>query len=279
MFCGKCGKKIEENTKFCPGCGEKVEAKKVEKAEVVKTTKKEESKESNGLGIAGLVMGIISFLLSFVLTLIILIVPVVGLILSCCSKGNKGIKITAIILNALAIVSCIVMFLIYIVTLGSIVGGFIDDNQDIISDITNEVQTEVKSVYPYGTWTCVPYSSGSTSYDYNNISSNDKADLTVLKLNKDNSYQYGPYVDSYKNYYKGTFTYEIETDKNKQYKSQGYSFIMVKGPITDAMVDGVKKDTTSESRIELEMELWNTYNNDKALIMFTNTYNMYFCER
>ena len=95
------------------------------------------------------------------------------------------------------------------------------------------------------------------------------------------------HINNKKENYQSQTTYTITSKNNivkqvtinEQYKSQGYSFIMVKGPITDAMVDGVKKDTTSESRIELEMELWNTYNNDKALIMFTNTYNMYFCER
>lgn len=291
MFCSKCGKKVDENTKFCPGCGEKVESKKVEKVEVAKTTKKEEKAESNGLGIAGMVIGIVSIILSFFLSVFVLILPIVGLILSCVSKGKKAFKITGIITNILAIVIAFIMIIVGAAILGSTIGGIVDDavnnNQDVINDIkkdvkekVDEVEKTVKSEYPYGTWTCLPYSSTNLQqYDYDNIMSNSKEDLTVLKLNLDNSFQYGPYVDSYKNYYKGTFTYDIERDKNEQYKSQGFSFIMIKGPITDAMVDGVKQTTTSESGIELEMELWNNYNNDKALIMFTNTYNMYFCER
>lgn len=291
MFCNKCGKEIEKGTKFCPGCGEKVVEKKEEKvAEPKKVVASEPATESNGLGIAGMVMGIISVLLCWSIAFII--VPVVGLILSCVAKGKKGFKIAGIILNAVAIVLMIV-FVIIVINLGvkSIfriadevsndpnIQEKIDTVKDSVKDGYDKTKKTLKSESPYGTWTCVPYSSSNLQqYDYDNIKSNSKDDQTVLKLNYDNSFQYGPYVDSYKNYYKGTFTYEIEKDKNEQNASKGYKFIMVKGPVSSFMIDGVNQDTTGKE-LYVEMELFEQYDYDKALIMFVNNYNMYFCER
>ena len=272
MFCSKCGKEIEKDTKFCSSCGAKVEEKKETKKEVVKEekveVKTEEKPRGNGLGIAGMIIGIVSLILSWLLTLIIFIIPVVGLILSICSKGKKGFKITGIITNALAMVLCIVFFIVYMSSVGSFFG-----------DVFGEIGSAVKSGYPYGTWTCVPYSSLNLyKYDYDNIASNSEDNLTVLTLNTDNTYKYGPKKDSYKNYYKGTFTYDVETDKNEQYKEKGYSFVMIKGPANEYMLDGVSQDATDKA-INLEMELFKEYNYDKALIIFTNNYNMYMCER
>ena len=265
MVCNNCGKEIQNGTKFCTNCGTKVEEKIVEP--VVTETAKPASQGSSALGIASMVLGIVSIILSWILSIFILVFPIVGLILGICAKGKKGFKITGIILNAISIAVCFIMFFVGLSAIG----------QGI-----KKVGTTVKSSYPYGTWTCVSYDSGTESrYNYEDIKSNNSEDLTVLTLNTDKTYQYGPKKDAYKNYYKGTFTYEIETDKNNDSHniSNGYKFIMIKGPITDAMIDGVKKETTAENRIELEMELFRDYDYDKALIMFTNTYNMYMCER
>lgn len=276
MVCNNCGKEIQNGTKFCTNCGTKVEEKAVEP--VVTETAKPASQGSSALGIASMVLGIVSIILSWILSIFILVFPIVGLILGICAKGKKGFKITGIILNAISIAVCFIMFFVGL----SAIGKGIKEAIPEIEKGLKEASTTVKSEYPYGTWTCVSYDSGTESrYNYEDIKSNNSEDLTVLTLNTDKTYQYGPKKDAYKNYYKGTFTYEIETDKNNDSHniSNGYKFIMVRGPITDAMIDGVKKETTAENRIELEMELFRDYDYDKALIMFTNTYNMYMCER
>ncbi len=263
MICSKCGKELENNAKFCNSCGSKVEEKKVAE---VKEVKKEEPRRSNGLGIAGMVIGIVSIILSFFLTVFILVVPIVGLILSLCSKGKKGFKITGIITNALAIVLSIMLCILYISTLGSLVGG-----------LTNIVGTAYKSVSPYGEWTCVNYYGSSAKTYADNVKLAPDADKTILNLKTNDTFVYGPYVDSYKNYYKGNFTYEIETSKNEQYSGQGLSFIDIKAPISDAMIDG--KVNTSATEMHLEMELLEKGNYDTALIMFYNSYNTYYCQR
>lgn len=285
MFCGKCGKEVKKGAKFCPNCGEKAVEEKVKevkkeekKVEAVKVEPKVEAKkESSGLGIAGMVIGIVSLLLSWLLTLIIIIVPVVGLILSCCAKGKKGFKITGIVTNALAIVACIVLFIVYMATLGSIFGTILDENADEIKNGVKTIEKTTKAYTPVGTWTCVDYYSDSAKTYADDVTKAPAADKTVLYMYADNTYKYGPYSESYKNYYKGTYTYEIELDKNETYRSQGAKFLDVKASITDAMIDGVKQ--YDKTQMNYEMELLESGNYDTALIMFYSSYNTYYCQR
>ena len=285
MFCSKCGKKVEKGVKFCPSCGEKVVESKVEekkeevKKEVVKVepVKKAEPTGSNGLGIAGMVIGIVSIVLSFVLSIIIILFPVVGLILSLCSKGKKGIKIAGIITNAVGIVLSISVFIFYMVSFGTALGTFVDEEAPKIEQGIKTVEKTVKSGYPYGTWTCVSYYSTEATNYSDDVTKAPSDSKTVLNLYTDNTFRYGPYSESYKNYYKGTFTYTIETDKNQQYKDKGESFIDIKGTITDAMIDGVKAD--DKTNMNLEMGLIEADNYDTAAILFYSSYNTYYCQR
>jgi uncharacterized OB-fold protein len=282
MICNNCGKEIESGTKFCPGCGTEVkEEKKVVKKEVKVEAAATTAKRGKGLGIASLILSIcaavtafipvVNVFLPFILACAAIVLGIIGLV-----KKQGAMALIGLILGAVSIILAFIMIIVYAASFGR------EASKELENGL-NTVRTTVKSGYPYGTWTCVPYSSTNLQqYDYENIASgNSREDQTVLHLYTDNTYKYGPYTDSYKNYYKGTFTYDIETDKNNEAynKSNDYKFIMIKGPITDAMIDGVKKDTTSENRIELEMELFGQYDYDKALIMFTSSYNMYMCER
>ena len=45
MFCSKCGRKIEENDKFCKGCGSKVVGEEGSKGDLLKEELKEEIKK------------------------------------------------------------------------------------------------------------------------------------------------------------------------------------------------------------------------------------------
>ncbi|MBR4351380.1 MAG: zinc-ribbon domain-containing protein [Bacilli bacterium] len=286
MVCNNCGKEIEAGTKFCSSCGTKVEAKKapkkVEKKEEAKEVKKETVKVepvnnsnqgSSALGIVSMVLGIVSFILSWFLTVFIIVFPIAGLILGICAKGKKGFKITGIILNALSIVIAIIMFIAGLAAIGRGVKESIPE----IKEGVREVQKTVKSGYPYGTWTCVSYYSTEATQYSDDVTKAPSDKKTVLNLYTDNSFRYGPYSESYKNYYKGTFTYTIETDKNEKYKNQGEAFIDVKGTITDAMIDGVA--APDKTNMNLEMGLLETDNYDTAVILFYSSYNTYYCQR
>lgn len=280
MICNNCGKEVEAGTKFCPGCGKEVSVKK----EVVKEVKAEAApaKKGSGLAIAALILGIVAMVtafipvvnifLPFILACAAIVLGIIGLV-----KKQGAMALIGLILAAVSIIVAIIMVVVYAYQIGSEAGKQVEDS-------LKTVKTTIKSGYPYGTWTCVPYTSMNLKgYDYENIATgNSKESLNVLKINTDNTFQYGPYVDSYKNYYKGTFKYTIETEKNEQYKSQGYSFIDVDGKILEFMDDGVKQDVPETGRLHFEMELFETYGYDKALIGFYDSYsisNMYMCER
>lgn len=300
MNCEKCGKKNTKTAVFCTNCGE--ELKKEEKTTVEKVaeareeaktktaekkveaveTKKEEGK---GLAIAGMVLGIVGLLFSFIIGPFAFILPLLGLIFSIVAKNGKGFKITGIITSAVAIVIEIIFVIISVLFVGSffsilgdyIENGDLDEIEDIIDDYDDDYDLyEYKGKSPYGTWTCAPFEDED---GYNaDIDDADDEDKTTLKLHYTDKYEYGPYEDIYNNHYSGGFSYEIETDKNEENKSNGYKFIMVKGDVDEFMTDGIKQSTEGKA-LNFEMELFKEYKYDKALIIFPSTYNMYICER
>ena len=308
MNCKKCGKKISKNVKFCTNCGEKVvleeEVKETKKtaekvvAEKVDANNKAEEKKvevktaenkTSGLAIAGMILGIIGLLLSFFIGPFAFLFPLLGLIFSIVSKNGKGFKIAGIITSIVALLIEIVILLLGIFVFSSIF-SFIGSNPDYFNDLEEKIEEKVddydydydydayeyKAKSPYGTWTCAPFSTGD---GYNiDVDDADDEDKTTLKLHYTDKYEYGPYEDLYNNHYSGGFSYEIETDKNEQNKSNGYKFIMVKGEVDEFMKDGIK-ESTEDKALNFEMELFKEYKYDKALIIFPSTYNMYICER
>ena len=300
MYCEKCKKDVEDGAKFCPRCGEKA-VKKTEEVKETKAVKKEVKEESSGLGIAGMVIGIISLLLSWLLVFILL--PVIGLILSCCAKGKKGFKIAGIILNGLAILVTIILIFVYINVGTSLIFHTIDKNKDIIQDTIDSIEDDddvqdsinnikdsvkdgidktkkaIKGTYPYGTWTCLDYYETGNSEYADDVTKAPSDKKTVLKLNNDGTFKYGPYVDADKNYYKGTFTYTIETEKNAEYSDKKVKFIDIKAPVTEGMVDGTTLTPSADANMNLEMELFEDYNYDTSLILFYSSYNTYYCQR
>lgn len=278
MICNNCGKEVENGTKFCASCGTKVEevvSTKVEKKEEVKVEPVKSSNQgSSALGIVSMVLGIISIILSWFLTVFILVIPIAGLILGICAKGKKAFKITGIILNAVSIVVAIIMFVVGLTAIGRGVKESIPE----IEKGLKTVETTVKSGYPYGTWTCINYYDTNASAYQDDVTKAPADMKTVLYLYTDNTFRYGPYSESYKNYYKGTFKYTIEKEKNEQYKSQNFSFIDVETTINDAMIDGVKNTEATGMHFEMEL-LGGSKDYDTALMLYYNTYNTYYCQR
>lgn len=293
MNCKKCGKKISKNVKFCTNCGEKVvleeevkETKKTaEKVVAEKVEVKTTETKTSGLAIAGMILGILGLLLSFFIGPFAFLFPLLGLIFSIVSKNGKGFKIAGIITSVVALIIELIILLLGIFLFSSIF-SFIGNNQDYFNDLEEKIEEKVddydydayeyKAKSPYGTWTCAPFSTGD---GYNiDVDDADDEDKTTLKLHYTDKYEYGPYEDLYNNHYSGGFTYEIETDKNEQNKSNGYKFIMVKGEVDEFMKDGIK-ESTEDKALNFEMELFKEYKYDKALIIFPSTYNMYICER
>ena len=96
MICSKCGKEVEKGTKFCPGCGEKIEEKKVVEATKVET-KKEEQPRSKALGVVALVLGIVSLVVASLALVFALVNSIVN------KKGFAAAGLGAAMLLAIGI--------------------------------------------------------------------------------------------------------------------------------------------------------------------------------
>lgn len=106
MFCSKCGKEINDNSKFCSECGVTISGK-IQQPVIIQTT---ESKETCGLCIAG-------FIVSFISGTIGLILSIFGL--KKCKKeklsgkglGYAGLTISIIKLVIIAVYLLFTVFL------------------------------------------------------------------------------------------------------------------------------------------------------------------------
>lgn len=208
------------------------------------------------LNTVSLVIGIISIVLSFLINILILPLAILGLILGVVNITKKGKKITGIILNAIAIVLSIIVLLILV---------FITKNLDLSSlfgKFINELNYKTSNNYVAGEYNCTDYMGNPGDY------------IATLHLNKDNTFLYGPYDDLKNNYAKGTYSY---TDLEKTNSAGNFKYFMVTfdGYDNEFIIDG----KPSERKFDSKMEIGITDNNGnrEAAIMFTNTYNTYYC--
>ena len=125
MFCGNCGKKIENNVTFCSNCGKQVkENNNSSSNNVIK-------KETNSYGMISVIIGIVSliapaflFLSSYKLAfnilsyIVLLIAEIFGIVLGIKGKGRIGGKAMGIILNTISISITIICLLIVLVLYG-----------------------------------------------------------------------------------------------------------------------------------------------------------------
>ena len=272
MKCKKCGKEVSKNDAFCQYCG--TEIKKEEKATKTTATKKNETKEvkvekvepktenksGNGLAIAGMILGIIGIVLSLIIGPFAFLFPLLGLILSLCGK-KSGYKIAGIITS----ICGFVIGIIYILIGAALISGIyslVEEGFDSYDDFDD--YKSYKYATPYGEWTCEPY----PSYSY---TSNEE---TTLKLKYDKTFVYGPSDDLDNNHYSGTWTYEKEYEKNKDYTDR--EFVDIKAPVTEFKMNGIDQDASNKN-LNMEMEFINDY--DEAIIMFYNTSNTYKCTK
>lgn len=273
MKCKKCGKEVKKTDAFCQYCGTKVETevkevKKVEKKEEVKqeVVKKApvENQGGKGLSIASMVLGIVGIVFSFIIGPFAFILSLLGFIFALCSKRKNGFRLAGLITSIVGIVFQIIetIFIIFFsAVLFSYIGNAIDDYD--IDDFLDDDYT-YKYATPYGEWTCVPY----PEKDYKT------KEETTLNLKYGSTFVYGPKGDLDNNYYKGTWSYEKEYDKNAKYTDR--EFVKITAPVTEFKMNGISQDATNKS-LNLEMEFINDY--DETIIMFDNTQNTYHCKK
>ena len=126
MFCGKCGSTIPDGDTFCSVCGAPISvspdmtssypnAQPIQTAPVIMSSQPMPAKRTNGVAIAGFVLGIFAFLFCLV-PVVGMVLGIVGLILSIigiskkktCSSGG-GLAITGLILSIFGVMGLIMM--------------------------------------------------------------------------------------------------------------------------------------------------------------------------
>lgn len=156
------------------------------------------------------------------------------------------------------------IIMIVFIALG-IIGFILLIKSNFFGKLLDEMGYRSSSDYMAGKYNCYYY------YDQN-----EDFDI-VLELNKDKTFLYGPYEDTKDNYAKGTYTYKVE-NKETQDGEYKYYLIHLNGEEDGYVVAGEVQDHKFEA--EFDMGVKNHIASGKkkeAVIMFTNTYNTYYC--
>ena len=248
-FCENCGKELKEGDIYCPKCG-KNQSNSV-------TNNNKTNKE--GLGTASMALGIISLIFAFIINLFVLPLALVGLILGIVNKAQNGKKISGIILNGIAMIVSVIVFIaliFFIVTVAD------DDDSDNYNEYlpSEEEQEEV-----LGAWNC-------KSVD--NILNSDYE--IVLTLNTNKSFTIGEYNNTDKNYIKGVYYFE-DSDLNNFMSSSKYHAIGLNPLEKYENGDLVKKSDDTDYKYEMLI----AKTKGKFYTVLTNDGNdkVYYCNK
>ena len=261
MYCPKCGEQNEANVKFCHKCG----------ASLTQTNEISESNKE-GLATGSLVIGIISLILSFTCIFVVpifIVIPLalVGLILGIVNKVKKGKKFAGIVLNIIAIVLSVFIFIISILVISVIADNAAknidkDKLKKSINQLYNELDRSTSDNYVKGKYNCKSFDGSGANGDY----------IVRFELNDDMTFLWGKYNETDKNYVKGTYTFE---DLKKTNGDRSYAYYNVKLDGDEYYNDGVKQDEPYESEYEFGITAEAT--KKQGIIMNTKTQNMYYC--
>lgn len=242
-YCENCGQELTNEDIYCPKCGKNLK-------KVSRRPKKE------GLGTAAMVIGIISLVFSFIINVFIFPLALVGLILGIVNKAQKGKKVSGIVLNSIAMIVSILVFIAWIVLLIVIA----EEKNDYSKNLPNRViQEEI-----IGTWNCKKI---------DNMLSNDYE--LELNLNNGRSFTIADYNNPDKNYIKGIYYFE-DSDLNNLIKTKNYHLIGL-NPL-EKYENG--EPTEKSDDIESEYQVVITNNKDKKIILADNkNEKLYYCTK
>lgn len=125
MFCKSCGKEIADDSKICAYCGVQVAAPA---AAPVAAAPAEENLGFNIFGLIGMILGILSIVFCWVEAGIVgLVFAIPGLVLSIIGSNkvdkSKGMAKAGKITSILGLVFSLVIFTIFFIIIGIIVGA------------------------------------------------------------------------------------------------------------------------------------------------------------
>lgn len=282
MVCNKCGSNNPDNSPFCAYCGNALNPNNTvpqntgftydqgfsSQPQNVNPVGMDTPKKGEGLGTASLVLGIITLVAAFIFNIFVIPIGIVGLILGIVNKAQGGKKIAGIIMNIIGIIASVIILFVYVVLLAYLGFNIADEDFDV-NDIYSETYTNVITTKPVKKGNDI-----SGNYNCTGVDSNKDEYIITLNLKEDNTFLYGPYGRLTDNYAKGTYTY---TDEQKTDNSGNYKYYMVelKGNAGEFVVDGEPNDTAFNSK--MEFGITSKDNKKQGVIIFTNSYNMYYC--
>ena len=112
-YCKFCGSQIEDNAKFCPNCGARLEEERV----VNNISSNEEDLPTNGLGIAGFILSLVSIFVPIVYWYF----PIIALVLSSIAFAHREGKAQKGLTKAGFIISLVITILKILIVIGIII--------------------------------------------------------------------------------------------------------------------------------------------------------------
>ena len=146
-YCENCGTKIEKDGLYCPKCGKKDKTKEVKEQKQIENN----DNKKEGLGTASMIIGIISLVLSFIINIIILPLALVGLILGVVNKAQNGKKISGIILNGVAMIVAVLVFIALMAFFTVRISSEMNNNRNKYSEY---IPSEIEEERLIGRWSC-----------------------------------------------------------------------------------------------------------------------------
>lgn len=247
MFCTKCGKKLDDKDSFCTNCGQSRDINNNVNTMQANNIQKKDS--PSGVVIAALIIGIISIVLSFLIGPLVIPLSIVGLLLGIINKDKGAVKITSIILNCISAVIGIFILIFF--------GSFLLMSLFALNKVTDELDNDIPVS---GFWDCKSFDGETPSDDY------------ILTFDLDNDYDFivYKYDDIDNNYASGKYTYK---DLHKTSQTGDLKYYSIKLKSEELVENGIDnpKQFSSEFEIGINEE------NDEAVFVNTETYNMYYC--
>lgn len=179
-YCKYCGQEIDKTDEYCPKCGKS-------QSDEIKINNKA---NKEGLGTTSMILGIISLILAFIINLFVLPLALAGLIIGIVNKAQNGKKVSGIILNGIAMIVSVLVFIALIVLLVMVVDDY-DTEGSSRHHISEIGQEEV-----LGKWNCKsPEKVLSNDYEL------------ILELDSDRKFTIKE-NNNERNYIKGIYSFE-----------------------------------------------------------------------
>lgn len=265
--CNMCGNQVLDNYNVCPMCGntnlffvQNMGYNQVPgnmNYQQINNYVNQSSKPDK-FDLVSLIIGIVLCLNSLFGISSLSALAIAGIIFGLVSKNKGIVKVLGIILNILAIVIVVVKIVIIIIVAFS--------NPDELNKFYNELDYKNSDNYIAGTWHCANFDGSGASDVY----------TVTMKLNKDNSFEFGQYGDLVNNHAGGSYTFS-DLEKNDEVNN-GYKYftLTLVGDRSDFVVDGVDQNKAFNAKFEIGVTAVNT--KKEAILMNYGTNQMYYCK-